>query len=98
MIDPEFLEMERREMVTNDFPKFPTEEKSENRSILISSNPGLRLRTALFYEDDLREAKRARDARINKNIVNGSFATIFELDNEELKEDKIWRKAPNDIR
>lgn len=69
--------------------------------LMLSPNdsPGLRLRAKLFYEDDLREAKKARDERINKNIVNGEFSTIWELDDdEELKENKMWRKASDSIR
>ena len=96
-----FVDLESAARVQNDFLKFPTEEKSENATMHIStnpSNPGLRLRANLYYEDDLLEAKRWRDEKINKNIVNGSFTTIFELDDDAIKEDKIWRKATNDLR
>lgn len=86
----------------NEKLKNPAEnDLATTRILRLSPNdsPGLRLRAKLFYEDDLSEAKKARDERINKNIVNGEFATIWELDDdEELKENKMWRKASDSIR
>lgn len=99
MIDPKFLEMERREIASVGLPKSLKVEHSGVSRMLILSDRGLKLRAKLFYEDDLREAKKARDERINKNIVNGEFSTIWELDDdEELKENKMWRKASDSIR